>query len=123
MPSYYWTASALLPLARQHVAALIKKAPFCMQIPAPPFPSPHLSTPLQFSIKIQTEIDDLKGSHCCLPDRDRHLKGRGGRGLLSDRELVSPSPHCDIIHLIEALSSQLSQVLISAAVDLSLELK
>lgn len=89
-----------LPLTRQHVVSLIVKALFCMQIPAPPSPSlppsPRLPTPLQFSIKIQTEIDDLNGSHCWVPDHglplQQTLKRVWGCGLLSDRELRWPSP-------------------------------
>lgn len=89
-----------------------------MQIP----PLPLLSTPLQFSIKIQTEIDDLKGSHCWVPDRSLPLrqtfKRPRGCGLLSDHELGSPSPRGNIRHICKALSN-----FKTADVDLSLEPK
>lgn len=79
-------------------------------ISQPPFP-----TPLRFSIKIQTEIEDLKGSRLwwarlCHCSRHIGVDGEGGGGVLSDPR--APSPHWGIAHLSQASSSPSQPVLI-----------
>lgn len=73
-PHQLSVSSPMSSLTWQHVVSLIVKALFCMQFPAPHSPFPRLSTPLQFSIKIQTEIDDLNGGHCWVPDHGATLQ-------------------------------------------------
>lgn len=74
-------SSPVAPLTWQHVVTLNEKHSSACKYPSHLLPHPHQSTSLQFSIKIQTEIDDLKDTagylttvHRC----SRHLKGLGG---------------------------------------------
>lgn len=72
----------------------------------------HPPTTLRFSIKIQTEIEDLKGSAPYLAGLCHRSRRIGGGELLSGHELRALLPHWGVTHLNKASSSILVHVMI-----------